>query len=209
MTKRFVYILAVFVFLSSASGQQRASEAQPPADSKAQQELNKDQQDLNKKAESLLTEVTQHARQLRNKDNQVLVRIAVADLLWKTHEATARVLFKEAFDTLRQPATSADDSQPEATESDDSVSQLRERLLQSLSRHDPMMARDLLRGNRTAVSSNATKPNPASSDDRSSDIRLELSFATEMVDQNPKEAVRIAREALSEGYSYELISLLP
>ena len=209
MTKRFVYILAVFVLLSSTSGQQLASEAQTPADSKTQQELNKAEQELNKKAESLLTEVTQHARELRNKDNQVLVRIAVADLLWKTHEATARVLFKEAFDTLRQPLTSADESQSEENESDGSVSQLRERLLQSLSRHDPMMARDLLRKDRPAVSSDATKPNPAPADDRSSDTRLELSFAIEMVNQNPKDAVRIAREALSEGYPYELISLLP
>ena len=202
MTKRFVHTLAVFVFLSSASGQQLASKAETPADSKAQQELKK-------KAESLLTEVTQHARGLRNKENQVLVRIAVADLLWKTDEAAARVLFKEAFDTLRQPLTSVDDSQPEANESDGSASQLRERLLQALSRHDPMMARDLLRRDRPAVSSDVTKSNPAPSDDRFSDTRLELSFATEMVNQNPKDAVRIAREALNEGYPYELISLLP
>src|SRR5258705_9839375 len=202
MTKRFVHTLAVFVFLSSASGQQLASKAQTPADSKAQQELKK-------KAESLLTEVTQHARVIRNKENQVLVRIAVGDLLWKTDEAAARVLFKEAFDTLRQPLTSVDDSQSEANESDGSASQLRERLLQALSRHDPMMARDLLRRDRPAVSSDVTKSNSAPSDDRFSDTRLELSFATEMVNQNPKDAVRIAREALNEGYPYELTSLLP
>jgi len=202
MTKRFVHILAVFVFLSSASGQQLASEAQTPADSKIQQELKK-------KAESLLTEVSQHARGLRNKENQVLVRIAVADLLWKIDEAAARALFKEAFDTSRQPATSVDDSQPEANESDGSVARLRERVLQSLSQHDPLMARDLLRKDRPAVSSDATKPNPAPADEESSDTRLELSFATEMVNQNPKDAVRIAREALSEGYPYELTSLLP
>lgn len=202
MTKRFVHIFAVFVFLSSVSGQQLASEEPTPADSKAQQELNK-------KAESLLTEVTQHARGLRNKENQVLVRIAVADLLWKTDEAAARALFKEAFDTLRQPVNSMDDSQPEANESDNSVSQLRKRLLQSLSRHDPLMARDLLRKDRPAVSSDATKPNPAPSDNGSSDTQLELSFATEMVNQDPSDALRIAREVLSEGYPYELISLLP
>src|SRR5258705_6541203 len=200
MTKRFVHILVIFfLFLSSASGQQLTSQGQSEGDSKAQQELKKN-------AEALLTEVTQHVRGLKSKENQILVRIAIADLLWKTHEAAARVLFKEAFDNLHQARTSVDDSQLEENDSDRSLSQLRERLLESLGRHDPLMARDLLRSDRPPIPSDATKPDAAPPDDRSSDTRLELSFATEMVNQNPNDAVRIAREALSEGYPYQIIS---
>jgi hypothetical protein len=210
MSKLFLCILLAFVCLSTAAGQELAtpSPAQTAVDSRVQQELTK-------KAEALLTETVQQARGLKNKENQILTRMAIADLFWKDHETVARGLYKEAFDNLHQAPAGADDSEPEATEADSSLSQLRERLLESLGRHDPMMARDFLRKTRLATSSNPTKPDTLATDaqtnsnDKSSDTRLELSLATEMVNESPKDAIRLAREALSDGYPYELISLLP
>lgn len=201
MSRRILRILGVFVFLCSASGQQPATNAQTPAESKAQQELNK-------KAEALLTEIAQYARGLKNKENQIMARVAVADLLWKGHEADARVLYKEALADLRQ-SPGADGTDPEENDGDRDLSNLREQLLRSLSRHDPMMARDLLRETQLSLSSDSAKSDTsAASDAQSPDLRLELSLMTEMAAKDPKEAVRIARAALSEGYPDELVTLL-
>jgi hypothetical protein len=197
MSKYILPILIVFVFLISASGQQLDSSPKAVEDSKAQQELSR-------KADALLFEIVQHARELKSRENQVLAIAAVADLLWKDHEAKARVLYKEAFDVLRHTPDGEDESNSEVLESE---RPLAGRLLESLGRHDPMMARDLLR--ETRQSANPSSEAPQTTNDKSADTHLEMSLATKMVDQDPKEAVRIARQALEEGYPYELMSLLP
>jgi hypothetical protein len=202
MSKHILPILIIFVLLGSASGQQLASNANADEDSRAQQELNK-------KADALLSEIARQTRDLKNKENQVMARVAVADLLWKDHQENARILYKEAFDVLRHAQDGEDENNPEAVESEQSLSQLKGRLLESLGRHDPMMARELLLETQLPLQGTASAAAPRSAYDKSADTRLELSLATEMVNQDPKEAVRIARRALNEGYPYELMSLLP
>jgi hypothetical protein len=208
MSKYVLCIVAVFAFLAPAFGQSPAPNGQTAADSKAQQELNR-------KVQVLLAETAQQAAELKNRENQILVRVAVADLLWKDQEKSARGLYQETFDSVCQALAGIDQSEPESFESYDALSRLRDQLLESLGRHDPTMARDLFRKSRLPArpdSANAdTLPAdaPAPRSDRSDDdTRLELSLATEMVDQDPKEAVRIAREALSTGYPSEIVSLL-
>jgi hypothetical protein len=203
MSKHILPCLVVFLFLFSASGQELASNPKAGEDSRSQQELNK-------KADALLSEIVQHARDLKNKENQIIAKAAVADLLWKDHEANARILYRQAFEMLRPAQDGDDESNPEAVDSEQSLSQLRGRLLESLGRHDPMMARDLLRESQLPLQSDpAGSEASRTTDDKAAATRLELSLATQLVDQDPREAARIARRALDEGYPYELMYLLP
>jgi len=203
MLKNTLPLLLLFVLFTSASAQQSTPKGQAPAESIAQEALKK-------KAEILLSEIAQQARRLKNKENQILMKIAIADLLWQDHQAAARSLYKEAFDNLHQTSNGVD-AEEESPEDDreGSLSRLGERLLQSLGRHDPVMARELLRSTRATHPSDAAKSDVTTpSDDQSSDTRLELTFVTEMAERDPKEAARIARESLSQGYPYQLIPLL-
>ena len=203
MLKNILPLLILFVPFTSAFAQQPTAKGQASAESIAHEALQK-------KADILLSEIAQQARGLKNKENQILVKIAIADLLWQDHQAAARSLYKEAFNNLHQTSSGLDaaDESPEE-DSEHSLSQLGERLLQSLGRHDPAMARELLRSTRVPHSSEAAKSDAqAPSDEPSSDTRLELTFVAEMAEQDPKEAARIARESLSQGYPYQLIPLL-
>lgn len=203
MSKSIFQIFAVFILLSPVSGQELPSKPKPEADSKIERELIS-------KAESLLTDIARNARELKNSENQILIRVAMAELLWKDHEKAARVLYQEALGNLRQALTPASDIEPEGDDVDERrLFYLRDRVLESLGQHDPLMARDLLRLSRAPLSSDTApsdRPNSRINDD--SDTRLELSFAAEMVDKNPTEALRVAKEALKEGYPYGLILLL-
>ena len=201
MSTRILCFLAIFVFLSAVSAQEPPAKPQTPAEARAEQELNK-------RADALLTEVAQLTRELRSKENQITVRVGVADLLWKNHETAARALYKKAFADLRQAVAEVDDSDPEQSDTERSLSQLRDQLLQSLGRHDPIMARALLRETQPAALSDSSRVDQPTSEARSADARLELSLATEMANQNPGDAARIARETLKQGYSNELVRLL-
>jgi hypothetical protein len=202
MSKSLFRIVALFILVSSASGQELASKTKPEQDSKTERKLIT-------KAEALLAETVRNVQGLKNKENQIIARVAVADLLWKDHEKSARVLYGEALDNLRQALTLANDIEEESDDDERSLQQLRDRVLESLGQHDPLMARDFLRLSRVPLGSDSApseKPNSPNRGD--SDNRLEVMFAVEMVDKNPTEAVRVAKEALKEGYPHELISLL-
>ena len=202
MLKNILPLLILFVSFTSASAQQPTAKGQASAESVAHEALKK-------KADILLSEIAQQARGLKNKENQILMKIAIADLLWQDHQAAARSLYKEAFNNLHQTSSGVDADESPEEDSEHSLSQLGERLLQSLGRHDPTMARELLRSTRVPHSSDGAKSDAqAPSDEQSSDTRLELTFVAEMVEQDPKEAARIARETLSQGYAYQLIPLL-
>ena len=175
----------------------------------------KAQQELNKKTVSLLLEIAQQARELKNKNNLIVVRLGIADLLWKDQEPTARRLYQEALDSLRVAMDSVDQDDPESYSGYSSLSQMRDKLLQSIGQHDPIWARDLLHKSRLPKSggvAGADAPRseePDSAAKAAEDNRLEVSLATQMVDRDPKEAARIARESLSKGISSELASLIP
>lgn len=207
MSKLLLCVVTTFIFLSPISGQSPAATVQTAADLKAQQELNK-------KTLTLLGELARQAPELKNKNNQIVARLRIADLIWKDQEAAARRLYQEALDILRVAMDGVDQNDPEAAVASAGLSRVRDRVLQSIGEHDPIWARDLLHKSRLtkapAVASSDTQP-PEEIDPTekaSGDNRLELSLATKMVERDPKEAARIAHESLSKGLSYELTSLI-
>ena len=204
--KSLLCILAV-VFCA-ASGQAQTPAAQTPAaESAAQQEPSRN-------AQILVSEIIPQARGLKNRDNQIAARIALAELLWKGQEPAARRLYQEAFDLVRQALADAEGQDDENYDGGQAVMRLRNEILESLGRRDPVMARALL--GETQLSKNANDPNGTKSADSSSaqagggdyDSQLEMSLALVDMENNPKGAAAIVQKQIDQGLSGEIIPLL-
>ena len=208
MTRKLVVsLVAVLLFSISSFGQAPVTAEKPTPDSKADQELKRE-------ALLLLGETSQQVRELKNQQNQILARVQLADLMWKDQEASARRVYREAFDILRQALDSPDEGDSESSENSRTLFSLRTQVIESLGHHDPLMARDFLR-------QTETKPRPevVNTDGAVSDVkaqpeqdaeaqRLEMDLSAQMVDQNPQEAMRAVRSALSQGFSSGIPSVL-
>ncbi len=207
MIPKFVLSLIVFLIVSTAAFGQVTAE-KPSTDSKADQELKAN-------ALLLLAETSQQVRGLKNRENQIAARIELADLMWKDQEASARRLYREAFDILRESSDSIEENKMELPSSSRSLFQLRTRLVESLGEHDPIMARELLRQMKIKNSEDATSDDKEDADGKGVESksdgeaqRLEMKLTVEMTDRNPEEAVRAARESLSKGISFDVYLMI-
>lgn len=207
MTKRFVpSLVAVLVFSISAFGQAAAPVEKPTSDSKADQELKR-------QALLLLAETSEQVKELKNRENQILARVEVADLMWKTQEASARHLYREAFGILRQALDASAESENESGEQSGELFRLRTQLIESLGHHDPLLARDLLRQTEIRRRPEDTGPEAAADakpqPERDGEAeRLEMNLTEQIADQDPDEAERVLRRSLDQGYSAGTPSLL-
>lgn len=171
-------------------------------------------QELTRNAQMLVSETISQARGLKGRDNQIMARVALADLLWKDQEASARRLYQEAFDLVRQALARSSDDEVESYNGGEAVIRLRNQVLESLGRHDPVMARDLLGQVRSAqreVDASANKDIDSPSlegADAENDRRLELALTIDDMEKNPKDAATIVRKELEKGSSPEVVSLL-
>jgi hypothetical protein len=206
MIPKFVLTLILLLIVSiSAFGQVTAEK--PSTDSKADQELKA-------KALLLLAETSQQVRELKNQENQILTRVELADLMWKEQEASARRLYREAFEILRQSSGASDESESESSEQSRTLFRLRTRVVESLGHHDPLMAREFLRQSETSARREVANADGAAADakpqpERDGEAqRLEMNLTEQIADQNPEEAVRALRSALNQGSSFGTPSLL-
>jgi len=170
-------------------------------------------QELNRKAQTLLSETMPLLRQLKNKDNQILSRLALAELQWKDQEKSARQLYREAFDLVRQVRANLD-SDDESPFTETSVMLLRDRVIESLARHDTAMARQLFEQMRfgarstTENSSTETALTTVQSNGAEYDRNLERSLAISAAADNPEEMVRLIRKELDSGLTPQITYLL-
>ena len=210
MKFKIVISFAVFtLFPASAIAQTPPSLEKPIAENKAEIELKR-------KALLLLAETSQQVRELKNRENQIQARLTLADLMWKDQETAARRLYREAMDILRQSADVTDPTAEESIDPGNSLFQLRTQIVESLGHHDPVMARELLRQTQTKNRNNDVDVTADAVTDvdygqarRDEEARrLEMNLTAEMADQNPEEAMRAVRNALSQGFSYEIPTLI-
>ncbi len=207
MTTRFILsLVAVLVFSIGALGQAPAPVEKPTSDSKADRELKR-------QALLLLVETSEQVKELKTRENQILALIEVADLMWKAQEASARRLYREAFDMLRQAQDAVDESDDDSPAQSGEIFHLRTQLIESLGHHDALMARDLLRQTEVSKPSEdagpdaATDAKPRTERDGEAE-RLEMNLTEQIADQDPEEAVRVLRNSLDQGYSTGTVSLL-
>jgi hypothetical protein len=206
--------------------------AQGDEKEKAQKEDEK-RQELGRKTLGLLDEVATQALSLKLPENRSLVLADAADLLWTHDEKRARSLFWDALNNLASPigpaeddstvkdSTTRDSKAKDSTAKDSTTKrsttdktqnlnqyyatfQLRQEFLRKVARRDPQLALDMLRATRLPPPAQPVPANyhlPDESD-------LEQEIASEAATRDPKRALQIARESLSKGFTFQLLSLL-
>jgi hypothetical protein len=173
----------------------------PPAQAPTEQQR-KAKKELEQKALSLLDEIIKDTQSFRVAENRLRLKAYAASLLWKHDEARARVIFKETLAGIVDLLNNQDDDDAVSAQIFPGVNELRREVVQMLSVHDARMARDFLRATRQAASRSRRNGEP------NNDLQIEYSLATQIIETDPKQALEIAEESLSKGFSYELINTL-
>jgi hypothetical protein len=205
--QRLICLLILSLAIISSTPAQLQTSAQAPEQPNAPMtpEQQKAREELEKKALVLLDEVIGDAKAFRNPENRLIIKVAAADLLWPRNEARARTLFKEAANNLNEAVSIADDSgTPEIPFN--TPAELRRLLVQTLARHDPQWARDLLRS--TRPSTPQLQVARARSGGADTELQLEQSISAQIAADDPKQALEVAEQTLSKGMTYELLNTL-
>jgi hypothetical protein len=174
--------------------------------------------ELEKKGLAVLDQVIKEIPGLHLPENRIRLQAAAADVIWDRDQKRARALFKQATDGLADlqrndapPARNASefDGVGVSTEylQNQWVSQariqLRQEVLNLISRHDARLALDFLRATRLAPA-DAGAANQLAYADRF----MELNLATQIAESDPQEALKIAEKSLENGFTYDLPNLV-
>jgi hypothetical protein len=160
-------------------------------------------QELERKALLLLDDVINDAKVFKNAENRLIIKVIAGDLLWPRNEARARTLFKEAANSFSEVMSTSDDSDAQEIPFLNTSAELRRSLIQTLARHDPQWARELLRSTRPAASAAIVRGRAVGADE---ELQLEQSVASQIAANDPKQALEMAEQTLSKGLSYELVN---
>jgi hypothetical protein len=171
----------------------------------ATEQQKKTKKELERKALILLDEIIKDGQSFRVTENRLTVKALAASLLWKYDEARARILFKETMAGVVDLLNNQDGEEDTAVSRNlRGAPQLRRDLVQMLATRDARMAREFMRATRQtnarAVNGRDVEPD--------GDTQLEYGLATMISETDPKQALEIAEESLSKGFSYELIDTL-
>jgi hypothetical protein len=226
-TSRFLCLLTIFLVLDTTFTLAQTQETQPPSAAaaaeaereKARREEEK-RRELEKKAIALLSEIAEAADGLKLSVNRVSVYGTVGALLWKFDEKRARNVINGAAQEIINAQNAASD------EAEDSgggngyqtpeweMQEARRQLAHALAPLDAEFALEIYRRTRSAEMS-ALMQSPKSLFPNGSDynrvlneINTEHALANEIARQDPKRAVRLAREILDKGLSYQLLELI-
>lgn len=197
---RFILILVAIVALLGVAA------AQEPTDKEREA---KERQELEKKTLSLLNEVASASWGLKAPENRSFVMVSAANLLWDHDRKRARTLYWDALNSLNlnSPTRTLGENASKA-ERDKAAQEfvltfeLRQNLLRKVARRDAQLALDMLRATRQALPPKFDQVKYL--DDR----ELEQEIAAEVVARDPAEALKLARESLAKGVSYQVLNLL-
>jgi hypothetical protein len=187
-------LLAVLVlilsFSSPAHSQQRVKETANSDEVEA----------LRKKALDLLESLASDVETLRSAENRARIGSNIAELLWDHDEKRARVLFAKAQEDL-MVLSGADLNEREHAHTLRVFAFLRSNIILRIAKHDPQLALEFLR---------ATHPTTdgESPEELKNDKAVELQLAREISKKNPQLALKLARESLESGLSFDLVATL-
>ena len=165
--------------------------------------------ELKRKAYVLVDEIANGAHGLKLPENRSHVLASAADLLWPHDEKRARALFWDSLSSINLMTMPAGNgrSSKQSSKKDQSlyfaIFALRQGLLRTVARHDPQLALDMLRSTRQLpveqINVNFKLPD---------DSDLEQQIATEAAARDPEQALKLARESLAKGLTFQLLELL-
>jgi hypothetical protein len=201
--------LILLLVFNSIFAQNAASDAEKEKARLEQEKL----QEVEKKSVAMLGEIASEAGSLKLVVNRISVFAAVGVLFWKYDEKQARNLINTAAQEIIN-AQNADDEQNDISQFIWQIQESRRQLVQSLAQHDAEFALRIFRETRApeiAALMQSPKnilPNGNDYSRVQNEINTEQMLANEIARQDPKRAIKLAREILEKGVSYSLIDLI-
>ncbi len=213
----FVFTAMFCIFFGIAAAQTA------PTDSKSEKE--KAQKELEKRALEMVDQAVSDAATLKLAQNRAIVYAVAGDLYWKTDEKRARELFRNSGSEILVANIEAD---KEKKESDDIYSgifdfnNIRNDILPLIAQHDADLALEILVQTRPAklieAMAKAAQPNVKQESGFMNfnpdqfrvqqEIALEQRFAVLAAEQNPDKAIKLIKDSLSKGISWNVLPLL-
>jgi len=216
--RRFICLSVLsLAFLTAAFAQTS------PTESASEKE--KTQKELEKRALEMIDQAVNEANTLKLAANRAIVFALAGDLYWRFDEKRARDLFRSAGDDILVANL---EGEKEKKDSDDpymsfyEFSGIRHQVLPIIAKHDADLALELLVQTRPAKVSEALAKaalpnakqeggmfnyNPEQNLVRQ-EIALEQRFATLAAEQNPDKAIKLIKDSLAKGISWNILPLL-
>jgi len=194
-----------------------------PTESSSEKE--KAQKELQKHALEMIDQAVAEANTLKLPANRAIVFALAGDLYWRFDEKRARDLFRSAGDDILVANL---ESEKEKKDSDDpylsfyEFGGVRQQVLPIIAKHDADLALELLVQTRPAKVSEALAKaalpnakqeggmfnyNPEQNRVRQ-EIALEQRFAVLAAEQNPDKAIKLIKDSLAKGVSWNILPLL-
>lgn len=211
-----VFVSAFLLFTSLCLGQVPTATVDP--------EKEKAKKEQDERIVQILDQVVSEAALLRLPQNRAVVLIMAGDLYWKFDEKRARDLFRSGASEIVAHNADVERERRDATETMMGFfdgSDQRNQLLPLIAAHDAEFALELLIQTRPAAVAEAMLR--AGTPDRSSsgmfnfnpddqrvrgELEMEQRFAVLAADSNPDRAIKMIRDSLSRGVSYNVLQLL-
>ncbi|MGA9770318.1 MAG: hypothetical protein WBV94_14870 [Blastocatellia bacterium] len=221
----FASITLSLIVFSSVVAQSPNTQDSTTQDATKKEEQQKAKEEREKKALASVEEIVKESQSLKLAENRMRLQAGAADLLWTRDEKRARALFKEVIGKYLEIMSKVD-ANAQSSSSPNLVSgvipymnannpammiwtrsQLRQEILQKLMRHDVKWGREFLRQSRLATGPNATQAEMSNFE-----TMLDMQFATQLAESEPKQAYEIAQEnfdsAFSTGQHDSLINIM-
>ncbi|HYP50242.1 MAG TPA: hypothetical protein VEQ34_04815 [Pyrinomonadaceae bacterium] len=219
MPRSILLVVLFLLFCPTLPAQETAS----PTESKTEKE--KAQKELEKQVLKMLDQAVGDAGTLKLATNRAIVYAIAGDLYWKFDEKRARELFRNSANDVIAGTLEAE---KEKKDSDDPFMQLydfsdvRNEILPLIAKHDADLALDLLVQTRpakiTEALAKAMQPNAKQESGMMNfnpdqyrvqqEIALEQRFAVLAAEQNPDKAIKLIKDSLAKGISWNVLPLL-
>ncbi len=216
---RFLCLSLLVVFSLTFTVAQTVS----PTESKTEKE--NEQKKMQEQVLKMLDQAVGDAAILKLPQNRAIVYAIAGDLYWKFDEKRARELFRSSANDIIVANVEAE---RDKKANDDPYAQVfefdgvRSQVLPMIAKHDADLALEMLVQTRTAKLAEAlvkvTQPNAKQDGDYlnfnpenfrvQNEIALEQSFALLAAEQNPDKAIKLIKDSLAKGISWNVLPLL-
>lgn len=222
--RRLFQLFALVLLISVSVFAQTTAPTTSPTDSQTEKE--KKRKDLEKRVLIMLDQAVGEAGTLKLADNRAIVYAIAGDLYWKFDEKRARQLFRDSANDI---LVAGADAEKEKKDADDPYfgvfsfgGDARSQILPMIAKHDADLALELLVQTRTAKMTDAlAKASLPNSKQESGmmtfnpeqirvrgEVALEQQFAVLAAEQNPDKAIKLIKDSLAKGISYNVLPLL-
>lgn len=198
---RLISLLLLFIFSIAAVTAQTAA---------AEKTKETDERQI-----ALLEEIAKNAEALRLPENRAMVASKLGEGFWRHDEKRARAFFQEAVDQLIAAQMQAEANKKQAALLYGLVNGIapRQEILTMIAVRDAEFALDSFYKSRpTKITQILTNPDemkkPNSQQFVQNEIYFEQSLIAKVGEQNPQRALKMIRESLSKGVTYEVFGLI-